>query len=432
MTLMKCPKCGAGLIEDASEIIKEREDGGVEVDAYSAYVCEKNCGYTKLIDPVPEIIAQQGEDRLLLLYPNEQGRILELHDSVIWPPMHFQSILARGYWEYYTGNHDVMLLLENARDSESAYLTPPNLFQFATSELSQDAFLCWLLSWGQKGYRYHDEPLHNVALDFVSSIFTAHHLSAPPIRSIEIIRQFKSLDVLAIINNEYAILIEDKTYTKNHSNQLVRYRETVRKEYPNLIQLPIYFKIADQSHYRSVESAGYFPFTRKMMLNIMEKGKDVQNSIFVDYLRHLQSIEQQVSAFWSIPISEWDAFAWQGFYQELQKEIAGDWGYVSNPKGGFWGFWWQQQKKQRYYFQLEKQKLCVKVVAEEGENKRELRERTMKEVLCRSEKENLSLQKPARTRSGKTMTVAEKLDYIIVNDAGLVDIKATIEGLKRF
>src|SRR5690606_37875466 len=203
---------------------------------FSAYVCEKNCGYTKRIEPVPKIIAQQGDDRLLLLYPNEQGRILELRDSVIWPSMHVQSILARGYWENYTGNHDVMLLLEKARDSESAYLTPPNLFRFATSELSQDAFLCWLLSWSQKGYRDHDKALHNVAVDFVSTIFSAHHLSAPPIHSIKILRQFKSLDVLAIINDEYAILIEDKTYTKNHSNQLVRYREAVSKDYPNLIQ----------------------------------------------------------------------------------------------------------------------------------------------------------------------------------------------------
>lgn len=26
-------------------------------------------------------------------------------------------------------------------------IQPPNLFEFATSELSQDAFLCWLASW---------------------------------------------------------------------------------------------------------------------------------------------------------------------------------------------------------------------------------------------------------------------------------------------
>jgi len=29
--------------------------------------------------------------------------------------------------------------------------TTPNLFRFATSELSQDAFICWLASWADPG-----------------------------------------------------------------------------------------------------------------------------------------------------------------------------------------------------------------------------------------------------------------------------------------
>lgn len=32
-------------------------------------------------------------------------------------------------------------------------MTNPNLFKFATSELSQDAFICWLLSWAEKDYK---------------------------------------------------------------------------------------------------------------------------------------------------------------------------------------------------------------------------------------------------------------------------------------
>lgn len=26
-------------------------------------------------------------------------------------------------------------------------MTKPNIFNFATSELSQDAFICWIISW---------------------------------------------------------------------------------------------------------------------------------------------------------------------------------------------------------------------------------------------------------------------------------------------
>ena len=35
-------------------------------------------------------------------------------------------------------------------------MTTPNLFKFATSELSQDAFICWLLSWAKKDYEIQE------------------------------------------------------------------------------------------------------------------------------------------------------------------------------------------------------------------------------------------------------------------------------------
>ena len=40
----------------------------------------------------------------------------------------------------------------------------PNLFEYATSELSQDAFICWLLAW----IEYPQEPhLYQCAKDLI-------------------------------------------------------------------------------------------------------------------------------------------------------------------------------------------------------------------------------------------------------------------------
>ena len=48
----------------------------------------------------------------------------------------------------------------------------PNLFDFATSELSHDAFIAWLLSWADPAFE--DEPLHSfsrsVLFDFINMI----------------------------------------------------------------------------------------------------------------------------------------------------------------------------------------------------------------------------------------------------------------------
>lgn len=436
MQQTKCPRCNADLVEDSWEDLQDNKDGGVTVDVRPVMVCQQKCGYMCEAEEGPTIIAQQGEDRLLLLYPNEQGRILEVRDSVLWPPMHYRSLLSQGGWEDYAGNHDVQSLLEKAKDTRAAYLEQPNLFQFATSELSQDAFLCWLMSWCEQPYRTLDPALHEASLDFMTVIFNLHGLPVPVIDCVKIERQFKSLDILAIVNDKFAILIEDKTYTKDHSNQLMRYREAVNIAYPNLIQLPIYFKIADQSHYRSPEAARYKPFTRNMMLEVLNRGiaNGVSNSIFTDYQKHLQHIENSVAAFRTKRIDDWDAFAWQGFYQELQKEIDGNWGYVSNKQGGFWGFWWRTASFAPYLLQLQQKRLCVKLKATEEEGRVSLpaAKDALKGILEKSAESSLQLRKPSRLGIGKTVTVAERNDYLYTKSDGTIDLERTIEELKRF
>ncbi|MFD2044758.1 PD-(D/E)XK nuclease family protein [Ornithinibacillus salinisoli] len=434
MGSLVCPECGAELMEDVGECLIDTNDGGVIMDAFPAYICGNHCGFLLREEALPRAIAQQDKDRLLLLYPNMQGRILDVHDSVIWPPMHVDALLGRGYWEDYIGNHDVEELLKQVRDSRSAFLEPPNIFQFATSELSQDAFLCWLMSWGEEAYSDVDRSIHEVAVAFLEEIFFLHNTPAPRIETVHIERQFKSLDILAVINGTYAILIEDKTFTKNHSNQLERYKEAVSEEFPELIQLPIYYKIADQSNYRSIESADYVPFKRQQMLAVLKKGIDdgVQNAIFQDYYHHLQQLEDRVNAFRTEPVEKWDDFAWQGFYQEIQKEIDGDWGYVSNRSGGFWGFWWSGEHLDKCYLQLEQDRLCVKIRVEEDENKREVREVAVKRILSNSKKHGLQLQRPTRLGNGKTMTIAERKDYLRLDEDGFIDIERTVAELKRY
>ena len=46
----------------------------------------------------------------------------------------------------------------------------PNIFDFATSELSQDAFLCWLIAWADSSQIENDETLNNCACAFVKGL----------------------------------------------------------------------------------------------------------------------------------------------------------------------------------------------------------------------------------------------------------------------
>lgn len=432
MDQVMCPNCHIGLVEDAAEDLTMGENGKVTVDGFLAYVCPNHCGYFERMPKdgeFPRAIADRG-DALLLLYPHNEGRIYDRASNVLYPPKHYEAHVKFGYWEPYTGNEDIKAIDRYARKLGE----PKSLFEFATSELSQDAFLCWLIQWADPFLSERNRPLHRTALRFIEEIFKKHRIKAvPAIQSVEIIRQFQSLDILVLINEDTAILIEDKTYTKDHSNQLIRYKEAVQKAYPTHRLLPVYYKSASQSHYRSCDKARYVPFLREDMLAVLREGvsNGVQNDIFFDYVKRLEQIEAGYQSYKKWPVEKWNSFSWQGFFRRLQEEIEGNWGYVPNQNGGFQAFWWGQHSNSPYYFQIEETRLCIKIVEEQKEKQRTAREKGMASLLHLPLLQELSFRKPHKSGLGKTMTVLVKDDYVQTDDHRIVNMPKTIELLKR-
>ena len=91
-------------------------------------------------------------------------------------------------------------------------MTKPNLFHFATSELSQDAFIAWLLAWANRECADIDKNLHACAVDFVRKLLDKDDCN---VEIVKVERQWENVDVCAEINGEYFILIEDKKQQKN-------------------------------------------------------------------------------------------------------------------------------------------------------------------------------------------------------------------------
>ena len=100
----------------------------------------------------------------------------------------------------------------------------PNIFEYATSELSQDAVICYFAKWANSTYKEH--PMHKVGQLFVQKMLDKWCVT-DTIEKVEVHRQYKNIDVLLIINDKYAMIIEDKTYSSEHSNQLNKYKESV-------------------------------------------------------------------------------------------------------------------------------------------------------------------------------------------------------------
>ncbi|MDX1260119.1 PD-(D/E)XK nuclease family protein [Exiguobacterium sp. K1] len=313
----------------------------------------------------------------------------------------------------------------------------PNLFDYATSELSQDAFLCWLLKWGESSFHSVDEELNRIAIEFIDEIFSLHgYKRDDEIKQVRIIRQFKGLDVLAIIDEKYAILIEDKTFTSEHSGQLERYLEEVKTNIStrDLIPLPTYYKIIEQSNHQAIHKAGYQPFTRDRMIKILESHRRnlPMNTIIDDYLHHLKRLDDDINSYQTLPIAEWTAFSWQGFYRDLQKRLNGKWGYVSNPSGGFWGFWWKGNEQQYHYWQLEETVLRAKIEAKENPDIKAYRDMCMSTLMKDSSECDLKLKRPKRISTGKNMTIAYRENYLQLQENGLLDFEKTVFELERY
>ena len=310
---------------------------------------------------------------------------------------------------------------------------PPNLFQFATSELSQDAFICWLISWADPQYEKNHEALHGTALSLLNRFLELAGVPKPnEYRSVEVEKQVEKIDVLIRLNKEIVVVVEDKTDTKHHSNQLTRYLEAAEKKFPNNLIAAIYFKTEDQSNYRAIEEAGFYPFRRQAFLSILESGaaSGVQSDIFLDYLSRLQHLEKLVGEYATLPIADWHSNCWTGFFMELQQRLGeGEWGNVSNSSGGFTGFWWHW--KGARYLQLEEDKLCFKIKVEDKAKQALGWKEWHAVVMTEANGTDFKLKRPRR-RQGTSMTVAVlEGDYREVDHRGLLDLERTLAVLKR-
>lgn len=227
----------------------------------------------------------------------------------------------------------------------------PNIFGFATKELSQDAFVAWLAKWADPSYRKADTRMHEAGKLFLGHLFRCHGVALPEvINSVEVCLQWKAIDILIKINGEFVLLIEDKTSSSEHSNQLARYLEICGRAFPHPWKiLPLYLKTGDQGSSRVLRNPPsdvaqwYKSFYRKNFLKYLEEVAHLgrHNPLFADFKSHLEAWEGRVSE-WRTKDDhrEWRWSQWVGFYQELRQELPeweghGEWHYQSNPQGGF-------------------------------------------------------------------------------------------------
>ena len=186
-------------------------------------------------------------------------------------------------------------VMKNYSPRERLYaLELPNLFDYATKELSQDAFLCWSLQW--RNIRGHQmcEFAYLLLQSFIEDSIYKNQVDPLDIEKVEIKTQYKNIDILVLVKlrNERVlpIIIEDKTNTSAHDNQLQRYRDIIISEYKDFPEpICIFYKTGYIFEpYSEIEKDNYIVYDKLKMLKILGIFESFEMPLlFCDYYAHL-------------------------------------------------------------------------------------------------------------------------------------------------
>lgn|GEM_PF-1152398 len=188
-----------------------------------------------------------------------------------------------------------------------------NLFDYATKELEQDAFLLWLFeSWEDDQVK----PLVHNLLERFCGIDKNEEII-----KINSIAQWKNIDVLITIttksNRTINLIIEDKTFSQEHSNQLKRYNEDIK----SLSGEPkkVFYKTddIDDEERKRVTDAGWTVFDLNAIGDLFKEQTHSPVFLVSQYAEHIKELID-IRANKEKPDSSWtrnDLAKWVAYFK---------------------------------------------------------------------------------------------------------------------
>ena len=244
-----------------------------------------------------------------------------------------------------------------------------NLFDYATSELSQDAFLCWLAA----NWDSEDESVRASAQNLLfHCINTAHpgdmtyENSASPatdthmdqrhedVQVNKIERQHQNIDVyleLSYMGRKYAVIIEDKTHSRDHDDQLNRYCEELSINPADTQLVGLYFKsdfAPERSDINTLLKGKYVVMDYNDILSCLRSGST--NLILKSYRDRLQEKADRAKEFRSKEVKDWDDDQFCAFFESTLTslhgtDLTGSFGRNDNKSGGRYSMWFGNNRR---------------------------------------------------------------------------------------
>lgn len=207
-----------------------------------------------------------------------------------------------------------------------------NLFDYATKELSQDAFLMWMFdSWEDKDLQ---PVVENLIRKFCNKEFKE-------IRNIEVQPQWHKIDVSIHFDADGVkqhIFIEDKTTSLEH-NQLSVYSGEIKKEYDDNNCYKVFYKtslISPQEKERIYNAEWVNIYDVFDICDFFSKFSDTKNIILSQYIEHIKK-QAALCKNTDVPncTDKKEALQqWTGFFAQFSSKISEKYKYDIQIKNG--------------------------------------------------------------------------------------------------
>ena len=204
-----------------------------------------------------------------------------------------------------------------------------NLFDFATKELSQDAFLRWLF----ENYDCDDFELRKASRSLILKFIDNDNYNEDSIIELWTKSQDHKADIsmwIEMSDKKYGIIIEDKTYSNEHDNQLLKYKEIFDNDgywQKNTNQIIYIFYKTGKIHNwerEKVKEFGWSEFSFDNIYNFWLDYKDSKNIILNQYANHIIDLHDKRTNIIKPNGNDGDVSKWEAYFENTVKPIFDD------------------------------------------------------------------------------------------------------------
>ncbi|MFA5543370.1 MAG: hypothetical protein WC008_04140 [Bacilli bacterium] len=215
-----------------------------------------------------------------------------------------------------------------------------NIFDYAKKELSQDAFLCWLLT----NYNNNDNEKLKVASYKVLCRLTNRDFEIGSVYDMEIYQQWLRIDVVIgfwVNGKRYYLAIEDKVESCEH-NQLKGYKTSLERYQSKIKNRPYsvseifysYYKtsIIGEEEEKRIKEAQWETSILDIdsIYELFTQLKGTGSEVFDSYCEHIEKLHRSYHNL-SLPEgNSHDMIAWKAYFESLFKQKLIDSHYLKN------------------------------------------------------------------------------------------------------